>query len=70
MSINNFLCFYNEYYTNNIAIDTNIYSKNQQFRFFNSMKYGQNNSLTLSNVLSFEKEKDCLLIIFYKKNFN
>ncbi|CAF3951200.1 unnamed protein product [Rotaria sp. Silwood1] len=36
-----------------LAIDTNVYSKNQQFRLFNSVKYGKNNPLVPSSIFPF-----------------
>jgi len=37
-----------------IAIDLNVYSKNQQFRLFNSVKYGKNNPLIPSGTFPFD----------------
>ena len=36
-----------------LAIDINVYSKNQQFRLFNSVKYGKNNALLPSPIFPF-----------------
>ncbi|CAF1274921.1 unnamed protein product [Rotaria sordida] len=36
------------------AIDINVYSKNQQFRLFNSVKYGKNNPLIPSTTFPFD----------------
>ncbi|CAM4847093.1 unnamed protein product [Rotaria magnacalcarata] len=36
-----------------LAIDTNVYSKNQQFRLFNCVKYGKNNPLVPSTTFPF-----------------
>ncbi|CAF3244150.1 unnamed protein product [Rotaria sp. Silwood2] len=36
------------------AIDINVYSKNQQFRLFNSVKYGKNNPLIPSTIFPFD----------------
>ncbi|CAF3441962.1 unnamed protein product [Rotaria socialis] len=39
-----------------LAIDTNVYSKNQQLRLFESFKYGKNNPLVLSTKFPFHSE--------------
>ncbi|CAF2146765.1 unnamed protein product [Rotaria magnacalcarata] len=39
-----------------LAIDTNVYSKNQQLRLFESVKYGKNNPLVLSTKFPFHSE--------------
>ncbi|CAF1223257.1 unnamed protein product [Adineta steineri] len=38
------------------AIDINVYSNNQQFRLFNSVKYGKNNPLILSTTFPFDSQ--------------
>ena len=37
-----------------LAIDINVYSKSQQFRLFNSVKYGKNNPLVPSAIFPFD----------------
>ncbi|CAF3940606.1 unnamed protein product [Rotaria sp. Silwood1] len=39
-----------------ISIDTNVYSKHQQFRLFNSVKYGKNNPLVPSTIFPFDRQ--------------
>jgi hypothetical protein len=43
-----------------IAIDTHVYSKNQQFRLFNCVKYGKNNPLIPSTTYPFDHQSHFL----------
>lgn len=41
-----------------LAVDTHVYSKNQQFRLFNCVKIGQNNAFTQTNDFPFQVGRD------------
>ncbi|CAF1473112.1 unnamed protein product [Adineta ricciae] len=41
-----------------LAVDVNVYGKNQQFRLFNCINYGQNNPLTPCESFSFNRENE------------
>jgi len=50
------------------AIDVHVYSKNQQFRLFNCVKYGKNNPLIPSTTFPFYSQSNLLLSDFLQKS--
>lgn len=51
-----------------LAIDTNVYSKNQQFRLFNCVKYGRNNPLIPSTTFPFHYQLQYSFFNLLKKS--